>query len=234
MGTIALVVLAGQGWATSPVNADFSRYRIILDRMPFGEPPEAPKPAQGPDAGQPAAPPAPPFTRDLRMCAITECEAGIRVGLINIKAKPQKLYFLSVGDIEDEIELVEANYLEERAKLRKGDQEEWISLDGSSGKPAASKSQTVASAGRTALSGRSRRRNSGISYADRLKRRREALAERRKRDNEKPRLTGKELEEHLQDYQMQLIRDGLPPLPLQLTKEMDAALVAEGVLPPLE
>ena len=46
------------------------------------------------------------------------------------------------------------------------------------------------------------------------------------------RLTGESLQKHLQEYQMELIRTGQPPLPIALTPEMDAQLVKEGVLPP--
>ena len=44
--------------------------------------------------------------------------------------------------------------------------------------------------------------------------------------------TGEELEKHLNEYQMDVIRQGLPPLPIPLTPEMDQQLVNEGVLPP--
>lgn len=33
---------------------------------------------------------------------------------------------------------------------------------------------------------------------------------------------------------MEVIRQGLPPLPVQLTPDRDAQLVAEGLLPPLD
>jgi len=49
-----------------------------------------------------------------------------------------------------------------------------------------------------------------------------------------PRLQGEELQRHLQQYQMEVIRKGLPPLPIPLTPEMDRQLVQEGVLPPQE
>ncbi|HPG01029.1 MAG TPA: hypothetical protein PLE77_13295, partial [Kiritimatiellia bacterium] len=48
-----------------------------------------------------------------------------------------------------------------------------------------------------------------------------------------PKYTGEELERHLQEYQMEVIRQGLPPLPIPLTPEMDNQLVNEGVLPPV-
>lgn len=39
-------------------------------------------------------------------------------------------------------------------------------------------------------------------------------------------------EEDLQQYQMNTIRSGMPPLPIPLTQEMDDQLVKEGILPP--
>jgi len=41
-------------------------------------------------------------------------------------------------------------------------------------------------------------------------------------------------EKSLKEYQMRMIREGKPPLPIPLTREMDDQLVKEGVLPPLE
>ena len=41
-----------------------------------------------------------------------------------------------------------------------------------------------------------------------------------------------ELQKHLQDYQMEIIRQGLPPTGVRLTPEQDAQLVREGVIPP--
>ena len=43
-----------------------------------------------------------------------------------------------------------------------------------------------------------------------------------------------EIRKSLQDYQMEVIRKGMPPLPIPLTPEMDNQLVAEGVLPPTQ
>ena len=47
-----------------------------------------------------------------------------------------------------------------------------------------------------------------------------------------PTLTGDALQKHLENVQMDAIRNGLPPLPMPLTPAMDAQLVKEGVLPP--
>ena len=66
-------------------------------------------------------------------------------------------------------------------------------------------------------------------------RRRQRMLERQKPvEVPKPMYTGEELEKHLQNYQMEVIRQGLPPLPVQLTPDRDAQLVAEGFLPPVD
>lgn len=44
---------------------------------------------------------------------------------------------------------------------------------------------------------------------------------------------GRDMEHRLQEYQKELIKQGLPPLPIPLTPETDAQLVREGVLPPM-
>lgn len=72
-----------------------------------------------------------------------------------------------------------------------------------------------------------------LSYAER---RRLRMLERQKPvEVPKPIYTGEALEKHLQEYQMEILRDGgLPPLPVQLSPENDARLVAEGILPPVD
>ena len=71
-----------------------------------------------------------------------------------------------------------------------------------------------------------------LSYAER---RRQRMLERQKPvEVPKPMYSGEELEKHLQNYQMEVIRQGLPPLPVQLTADRDAQLVSEGFLPPVD
>ncbi len=198
----------------------FDRYQPILDRQPFGEV----KPDASAQTQKPAGPVAPPFTKDLKMCAITEDESGIQVGFVNVATKPPKSYFLRIGEMEDYIELIDADYEEETALLRKGEEEDWISMDGpalsSGGSGGGGRKSPVASRSKTTKKRRE-------SYAERLRKRREA----RVRKVKKPELEGEELAKHLQNYQMDLIRKGEPPLPMELTPEMDAQLVAEGLLP---
>ena len=204
---IAAAVLAARVPATG--TATFDRYRIILERKPFGAPPrEAPRPIS----------PAESFARHLRLSALLEVEGGgIKVGLVDKKSG--KSFFLTEGETVEEIELVSASFDEEEAVLRKGNEMAVIKLESGEIRPLSPAEQ------RQRLI-RTRR----ISYRDRRRQR----EERRSQPPPQPKYTGEELERHLREYQMECIRQGLPPLPIPLTPEMDAQLVAEGVLPPLE
>jgi hypothetical protein len=213
-----------QSASLAATTTDFSRYSIILTRKPFGEPPAE-------IAGANTTPAAMSFTKSLKMVAITEDANGeTKVGFVDIPAN--KNYYLNVGESEDGIELVDANYEAESALLRKGSEEQWINMagEGSGGaQPGAGGSPgsiSVPSFGSAA--GRTRE-----SSTQRV-RRRESL---RQTITEPPKLKDEELAKHLKDYQMELIRAGGekgPPLPMELTREMDDQLVSEGVLAPQE
>ncbi|MBN1557773.1 MAG: hypothetical protein JW951_06465 [Lentisphaerae bacterium] len=212
---------------------EFSRYRVILDREPFGTPPPRPDPAaQEPQVVKPAR----SFVDELRirMCAITEHpDFGVRVGFLAAASpgsKEMKSYYMEVGETRDGITVADAEVDDESALLQRGGQEAWIFMNQSRQAPAGAPSISLAEAAQ-AVQAPERK-----SYAERLRERREA---RRKHmeAKEPPQLTGEDLEKHLKEYQMELIRAGGalgPPLPIPLTKEMDDQLVAEGVLPPLE
>lgn len=228
---IAVAILAAVCSVSSlAATADFTRYQIILTRKPFGEPPPEPQPPSPPPA--PPAPQAPPFTKDLRMCAITESDSGIRVGLLNLK--DQTSCFLEITDdqtendkTKDGIELVDANFIEEWALLRKDGMEETIFMNGDRNTQAATQPTALAMQPGSST-------NSAASYRDKLRKRRESI---RRMDVEPPKLTGAELQQHLRKYNLELIRakgSMGPPLPIELTPEEDEALVKEGVLPPLE
>lgn len=220
----ALILVLGISVAAGAVgtDSDFSHYEVILARKPFGEPPLPPSPPQ-----KPPAPPPPSFINDLKLTAITEKGDEVRVGFVNIKSNPPKSYFLYIGENEDGIEVVDADYDAESALLRKDSEESWIYMDGRIIGSAQAQAPSVSP------------RPAGItdqqraSYAERLKQRR-AASSIRHRTVEPPKFSGKELEDHLKNYQMECIRKGMPPLPIPLTKEMDDQLVKEGVLPPLE
>lgn len=221
--------MAGAAFA---VNVPFDRYEIILQRKPFGAVPVSPvsKGPQAPDVPEtdPENPPRGAFVETLRMCALTETAFGLRVGIVDIKSKPQVSYFLYEGETENGVELVEADYVGERALLKKDGEEYYLSMN--SGAPP-SAAPTASKAGTIVTQKSSVKR---MSYAERLRRRREAEAARLAKLQEKPKISGEDLEQHLRQIQMDAIRQGIPALPIPLTKEMDDQLVAEGVLQPME
>ena len=206
---------AGMAWADAP---DFEKYRVILDRKPFGV-------APSPDAGAANVPPAESFAKTIRMSAILQVEAGVKVGLID--TSNNKNFFLCVGDTEEGIELVSANYEDEEAVLKKGSEMAVIKLqsgDIQTLTPAEQQARLNANQPQAALDHRP-------SYAERRMAR---LQERQAEPPPQPKYTGEELEKHLKEYQMEVIRQGLPPLPIPLTPDMDDQLVKEGVLPPAQ
>ena len=197
---------------------DFSRYQIIIDRKPFGEPPPPPPlPTK-------ATPQAESFARNIRLSGLVEKDDGsIQVGFVDKQSN--KSYFLSEGESEDGIELVSASYEDEEAVLQKGGEMAVIQLQ-SGEVQALSPAQQ-----QERLSRKPRKR---LSYAERRAARLKARQERLQKQKEQPKLTGDQLEKSLQDYQMEVLRQGLPPLPIPLTEEMDNQLVQEGVLPPVQ
>lgn len=218
---LALGILAcGLTWADAPLT--FDAYQVILDRKPFGEAPPPPP--------QPPAPPPNPadsFAATLRMSVMIEGnDGGIRVGIID--QKTGKNFFLSVGDVEEGIELVSADFPTKEAVLRKGSEMAVVPLQSGNIKPLSAEEQQ-------------QRLNAPNTQAPSYAERRQARQLQRQMQQQpappppppqQPIYTGEELEKHLRDYQMEVIRQGLPPLPIPLTQEMDDQLVNEGVLPP--
>ena len=214
-------------WADTPSPEeapalDFSRYQVILDRKPFGD-----LPAKQEETAE-AVPAAESFAKNLRVCSIIEQDDGsVRVGFVDMQSN--KSYMLSVGDPPiDGIELVSASYEDKEAYLRRGSEMAQIKLQSGEVKDVSpAQQQTVmANAGDA-----SQRR---LSYAERRRLRQQRMQEQQAQPPPEPKYSGEELEKHLQDYQMDVIRQGLPPLPIPLTPEQDDQLVKEGILPPAE
>jgi hypothetical protein len=213
-----ILALAPLPAMASNQTADFGRYQVILDRKAFGT---APPP---PDTST-MLQPGPSFASQLRMSALLEDEDSIRIGLIDLSNNQN--FFLGVGEVQNGVELVSADYVNEEAVLRKGSEMAVIKLQ--SGviealTPAQQQQRLSMSPSRPSAGTRP-------SYADRRLARQQ---QRQKQPPPQPKYTGEELEKHLQEYQMEVIRQGLPPLPIPLTPEMDDQLVREGVLPPVE
>ena len=107
----------------------FSRYEGILFRKPFGEPPVE---MAAHAAATNATPAAISFAKDFRMSAITEsAEFGLRVGFVNVAAG--KNYYLRLGEAQDGIQLVDADYANETALLKRGSESFQIRMSGEAG-----------------------------------------------------------------------------------------------------
>ncbi len=211
--------------------ADFTRYQVILDRLPFGS--EA-VPAAAGAAAVDAQPAAPAITKTLKMCAITRHDrtGALQVGLVDTATK--KNYFIAVGETEDGITVVEADYEAEKALLSKDGQETWITMTDVATMAATPTPPPTLGRPRLpmpALGGQSAAPSTVVSVTSRYEggvRRRDLTA------GITNRVSGAALQAHLEKYQMDLIRargEKGPPLPIPLTPEMDQQLVKEGVLP---
>lgn len=218
------VLLIAAGLVASVVSANtpevpFDRYQVILDRKPFGDapPPPAPPPKPPPPRGD-------SFAKSLRLSMIIETDDGeMRVGFVDNRT--QKSYSLLQGESVDGIELISASFVEEEAVLRNG--EEMALLKLASGEF----EEISAEQGQERIE---QQRASRESYIERRRARMERIRQAQQEPRPEPKYSGEELAQHLQEYQMEVIRQGLPPLPIPLTPEQDDQLVAEGVLPPVE
>jgi len=221
-----LTIMVAMGLTTAlAAHADFARYEVILTRQPFG--------TLTSSKGSPLEIPADSFFKDLRLCAISEDQSGIQVGIMNLKSN--RSYYLTVGqkDETDGVEMLDADYELECARLKRDTEEYWIYMkEGQTGPPPESTEAAAVSAGGEGTAHR-------LSYVEKMRRRREEMRRQVLTPPvvEQPNATPEEVRSHLEQYQMDLIRAGGeagPPLPIPLTPEMDDQLVSEGVLPPQE
>jgi hypothetical protein len=202
---------------------DFARYEVILQRRPFGEVPSDAELAPPPKPVQTG----PSFVDVLTMCAITSGGGAVRVGFVDTKAQPQKTYFLFVGESEDGIQVVDADYEAETVTLMKDGDTRVLRMGGGTGAITTPVSTDRATR-RTAMFQRLRR--------PKVTKTKEQIEEGRRLAIERkaPILKGEEYKKHIRQYNMDLIRAGGDmgvPLPIALTAEEDAQLVSEGALP---
>ncbi len=152
---------------------------------------------------------------------IIETDDGdMRVGFVDNRSG--RSYMLIAGEAQDGIELVSASFEEEEAVLRNGEEMALLKL-------ASGEFQEIAPAEQQ---GRIEAARNRPSYAERRRQRIEEAQAQQEQKPIEPKYTGEELTKHLYEYQMEVIRQGLPPLPIPLTPEQDDQLVAEGYLPP--
>ena len=232
----------------------FDKYNVILERMPFGSVPEEVKVLPAP---QPAVqkPKGESWVKDYRLIAITESSRGVRVGLSNIKRKPILSFFLFEGETDDDVTLVKADYDAEKALLSRGAEQYWISMTGlteehrSPAPPPGQREdltnvQNLIARRAKFGGGRGQREPFAVMSKEEYNRRRAegtipppvaARSVLRSQDPQYLKLTSEEKHQKLRAYNLDLIRSGGNhgvPLPIQLTPEEDAQLVAEGVLAP--
>jgi hypothetical protein len=177
----------------------------------------------------PTPPPPPPpneIPKYYRLCSIVkEDDGSIRVGIIDLRTQ-KGLTLIPGGPAEGGLQVNRASYEDETAELQLGAEIQLLNLKSGTATPGGAPAPMVTSSapqppGPPGVSPQ--------SYADR--RRTRLLETHEPVAAPQPKYTGEALQEHLQKYQMEVIRQGLPPLPIPLTKDQDDQLVKEGILP---
>lgn len=106
----------------------FDRYGVIITRKPFGQEtlPEPPV-----DLTKLVVPPDQSFTAKFKIAAVTRNNKGVvQVGLVDLKNNRSTL--LGIGDSIEGVEVVDADYVNERARLRRDPEDYWVSMSGGS------------------------------------------------------------------------------------------------------
>ncbi len=199
-----------------------SRYDLIVDRAPFGADPLADD-TPGTEAAAVRA-----LEKEYRLCFLLESQSGeVRAGFQNLKAKQgdPKSVMLMEGESHGSMRLIDIDLKNSSATLQYQGSEVTFELS----KP------TVAQNKPAATPPERPQRRFGGGFRRTTPPAPEPVAE------PEPQLSEQELaaqreavQENLREYQMEVLRQGMPPLPIQLTQEQDDQLVEEGVLPPLE
>jgi hypothetical protein len=185
------------------------RYEVIIDRSPFGADPLAGSVV----TDQAAAATLKTLEKELRLCFLLKSQTGdVRAGFQNI---------LLEVDIENSTATLQYQGKPLTFELTKG----------TAATKAAAKKPSPPTQPQRRFGGGFRRNTPPAEQAQptpppQPKVPQESPEEQARRQAE--------VRENLQQYQMEVIRSGMPPLPIALTEEMDNQLVAEGVLPPVE
>ena len=234
----------------------FSRYEIIIDRKPFGTPPPAAAaPAAVDNAAVQQAQEEQKLARQINMVAVNKTPAGkTAVGFIDKSEKPERNYYLNVGETVNGFTVVEASYEDETATLRKDEVTITLKLGQGlvkGGAPAPAPAAGAAPARVPPVTAPPPRPNpppaaagaqrtlTSESFRERLARQRAereaAEAARQKRavldaEARAEKITKDELEKATREINLNLIRQGMKPIsPVTLTPEEDAEMVRLGV-----
>lgn len=196
------------------------RYNVILDRSPFGSDPLST--VSTPDPNVLAQANAAKLEQAYRLSFLLETDDGeIRAGFQNLKPKPGEPLgsVIMVGESFMGMKLKSVDLASSEAMLEHNGQPIIFQLTQQA-------SATVVPAAPTQPS---RRFGGGFRSREPTK---PAAPPEPKLSPAEQELRRAEIRKNLQDYQMEVIRTGMPPLPVPLTQEMDDQLVSEGVLPP--
>ncbi|MDF7807085.1 hypothetical protein P4E94_06525 [Pontiellaceae bacterium B12219] len=224
-GTLVRHILIGLVAVTTAVQAveyTRERYEVIIERSPFGEDPLLAQEAAA-DAKEEleALAAAKKLEKDMRLCYLLETQSGeIRAGFQNLKAQAgdPKSIMLMVGESYKGMKLAAIDIANSSATLMLNEKPVTFELTKSAA-PVAKPAAPAAPTRRLGGGFRSKPAEPAAPPEPQLSPEEQA----KKRE---------EVRENLRQYQMEVIRSGMPPLPIPLTKEMDDQLVAEGILPP--
>ncbi len=200
------------------------RYTVILDRSPFGSDPLT-APVSTPDTSAEQQKAAAALEKTCRLSFLLETKSGeIRAGFQNLKAKKGEpaSRIIRVGESFKGMKLKSVDLVNSEAHLELNGKPITFRLSEAPKQPKAVVRRVPTS---------SRRFGGGFKTptppaptpppAPTL-------------SPEEQKIRREEIRRNLQDYQMEVIRKGMPPLPVPLTPEMDDQLVAEGFLPAME
>jgi hypothetical protein len=182
-----------------------SKYDAIIEKHPFGQSP--PQQAQPPPVTTNNA-----LKNNFRLTLLSQGpDQDLRAGIIEIKTG--KNYLLRIGEAENGLELLNINLSTSEATLKIDNQMVCLRQQADLATPRRNISPSAI----------------GTTTANRNP---DSSPQTSNQVQQPPRLTGEALKKHLEEVQMNAIRNGQPPLPMPLTPEMDAQLVEEGILDP--
>lgn len=214
-----VLVVGGACYAETEYKPE--RYNVILDRSPFGSDPLVG--VTTPDANAQALKTAAALEQAYRLSFLLESNTGeIRAGFQNLKPKP--------GEPLSNVVLVGESFM--GMKLKSVDIENAEATLEHNGQPVTFQlTKQATPVTKKSPAQQPRRFGGGFrtttpKAAPTPAQPKLTPAEQQKRRDE--------IRKNLQDYQMEVIRKGMPPLPVPLTQEMDNQLVSEGVLPPTQ
>lgn len=224
--SLSFASVLGGAWGDTEYSRE--RYDVIVDRAPFGvEDMDEVIVQQSAQEAAASAAAAKAAEKELRLCFLLESESGeIRAGFENkaAKANDPKSIMLMVGESFRGMKLLSIDLANSRATLDRAGTKVTFELAKSTDSKA-SQQKPAPTPSRPRL---------GSGFRRTPPRQTPQKPEEPQLSPEEQAQKREEVRENLRQYQMEVIRAGMPPLPIPLTQEMDDQLVSEGVLPPSE